>query len=95
MYELLYKHATCSGVLQFPVNVYYVICLLHPFVFYFLRSYGTRPIFFLKNTYKSLQDLFSGSHYIETKKMASLFFLFSNILAREGVIIEQKSRKIA
>ena len=51
--------------------------------------------FFLKNTYKSLQDLFSGSHYIETKKMASLIFLFSNILAREGVIIEQKSRKIA
>ena len=51
--------------------------------------------FFLKNTYKSLQDFFSGSHYIETKKMASLIFLFSNILAREGVIIEQKSRKIA
>ena len=50
---------------------------------------------FFKNTYKSLQDLFSGSHYIETKKMASLIFLFSNILAREGVIIEQKSRKIA
>ena len=32
--------------------------------------------FFLKNTYKSLQDLFSGSHYIETKKMASLIFFF-------------------
>ena len=52
-------------------------------------------IFFFLNTYKSLQNLFLGSHYIETKKMVSLFFLFSNILAREGVIIEQKSRKIA
>ena len=53
-------------------------------------------IFFGKNTYKSLQNLFLGNHYIETKKMVSLIFLFSNILARGGgVIIEQKGRKIA
>ena len=40
--------------------------------------------FFLKNTYKSLQDLFSGSHYIETKKMASLIFLIFKYFGAGG-----------
>ena len=49
--------------------------------------------FFLKNTYKSLQDLFSGSHYIETKKMASLiFFIFKYFGAGGGNNRTKKSK---